>query len=94
MSNHLEEFMSDFPPELCELKIIGFSKDIGSSISLLPSVMHRLENLLVAIELKNQLSISFPEASKVTSHRVRSYWLMLIVYAVNFSNIFITLLNI
>ncbi|XP_062078299.1 dicer-like protein 4 isoform X2 [Humulus lupulus] len=70
VSNHLDEFLNDFPPELCELKIIGFSKDIGSSVSLLPSVMHRLENLLVAIELKNQLSISFPEASEVTSHRV------------------------
>ena len=73
MSNQLDEYFNYLPPEVCQLKIIGFSKDIGSSISLLPSVMHRLENLLVAIELKNMLSISFPEASEVTAQRVRRY---------------------
>ena len=61
------------PPELCELKIIGFSKDIGSSISLLPSIMHRLENMLVAIELKSLLSASFSEGAKVTACRVRPH---------------------
>ncbi|PON81285.1 hypothetical protein TorRG33x02_229170, partial [Trema orientale] len=70
VSNQLDEYFDYLPPELCQLKIIGFSKDIGSSISLLPSIMHRLENLLVAIELKNLLSISFPEASEVTAQRV------------------------
>ncbi|PPS05772.1 hypothetical protein GOBAR_AA14871 [Gossypium barbadense] len=54
-SNELEEYFIDLPPELCQLKIIGFSKEIGSSLSLLPSIMHRLENLLVAIELKHVL---------------------------------------
>lgn len=68
----LDEHFVDLAPELCELKIIGFSKDIGSSISLLPSVMHRLENLLVAIELKCILSASFSEGDKVTAHRVSS----------------------
>lgn len=66
----LEEHFFELPPELCQLKIIGFSKDIGSSISLLPSIMHRLENLLVAIELKNTLSASFPEGAEVTAFRV------------------------
>ncbi|XP_012071444.1 dicer-like protein 4 isoform X2 [Jatropha curcas] len=66
----LEEYFIDLPPELCELKIIGFSKDIGSSISLLPSIMHRLENLLVAIELKSLLSDSFSEGAEVTACRV------------------------
>ncbi|KAM6579905.1 hypothetical protein CsatA_003679 [Cannabis sativa] len=70
VSRNQDEFLMDFPPEVFQLKIIGFSKDIGSSIFLLPSFMHRLENFLVAIELKNQLSLSFPEASEVTSHRV------------------------
>lgn len=65
----------DIPPELCHLKIIGFSKDIGSSISLLPSIMHRLENLLVAIELKNMLSTSFPEGAEVNAHRVRLFFI-------------------
>ncbi|GMN70654.1 hypothetical protein TIFTF001_039694, partial [Ficus carica] len=69
-SNYKEEFFKYLPPELCQLKILGFSKDIGSSISLLPSLMHRLENLLVAIELKNELSASFPEGSAVTACRV------------------------
>ncbi|RVX05098.1 Dicer-like protein 4 [Vitis vinifera] len=32
--------------------------------------MHRLENLLVAIELKNMLSASFPEGAEITAHRV------------------------
>ncbi|XP_024022600.1 dicer-like protein 4 isoform X1 [Morus notabilis] len=65
-SSHLDEYFIYLPPELCQLKIIGFSKDIGSSISLLPSFMQHLENLLVAIELKNELSVSFPEGSEVT----------------------------
>jgi endoribonuclease Dicer len=69
--HELEEYLIYLPPELCELKIVGFSKDIGSSISLLPSIMHRLGNLLVAIELKHQLSSSFPEATKISAHRVR-----------------------
>ncbi|KAL9273262.1 Dicer-like protein, partial [Drosera capensis] len=47
----------------------GFSKEIGSSVSLLPSVMHRLENLLVAIELRSRLADSFPEGAEVTSQR-------------------------
>ncbi|KAJ6406905.1 hypothetical protein OIU84_010423 [Salix udensis] len=66
----LDEHFVDLAPEVCELKIIGFSKDFGSSISLLPSIMHRLENLLVAIELKCILSASFSEGDKVTAHRV------------------------
>ncbi|XP_050216578.1 dicer-like protein 4 isoform X2 [Mercurialis annua] len=69
-AQELEEYFFDFPPELCELKIIGFSKDIGSSISLLPSVMHRLENLLVAIELKSLLSSSFSQGAEVTACRI------------------------
>lgn len=58
------------------MKILGFSKDIGSSISLLPSIMHRVENLLVAIELKNVFSASFPEGSEVTAERVRPYLML------------------
>ncbi|KAK9706277.1 hypothetical protein RND81_07G114300 [Saponaria officinalis] len=69
-SHELEEHFFELPPELCELKVIGFSKDIGSSLSLLPSVMHRLENLLVAIELKDMLSGSFAEGGLVTAERV------------------------
>lgn len=60
----------ELPPELCSLKIIGFSKDIGSSLSLLPSVMRRLENLLVAVELKEMLSSSFQEGSTITANHV------------------------
>ncbi|KAH9603173.1 hypothetical protein KSS87_008418 [Heliosperma pusillum] len=68
--HELEEHFFELPPELCELKVIGFSKDIGSSLSLLPSIMHRLENLLVAIELKDMLSRSFVEGGLVTAERV------------------------
>ncbi|KAM7268329.1 hypothetical protein ACFE04_010495 [Oxalis oulophora] len=55
---------------MLELKILGFSKDIGSSLSLLPSLMHHLQNLLVAIELKQRLCVEFPEAAEVTIPRV------------------------
>ncbi|XP_017241588.1 dicer-like protein 4 isoform X3 [Daucus carota subsp. sativus] len=65
-----EEHFVELPPEICELKIIGFSKDVGSSLSLLPSVMHRLESLLVAVELKHLLSVSFPEGAEVSASRV------------------------
>ncbi|XXG64625.1 hypothetical protein AAC387_Pa05g2523 [Persea americana] len=65
-----QENFVELPPELCSLKIIGFSKDIGSSLSLLPSVMRRLENLLVAIELKEMLSSSFQEGSTITANHV------------------------
>ncbi|XP_063950515.1 dicer-like protein 4 isoform X1 [Daucus carota subsp. sativus] len=69
-SREKEEHFVELPPEICELKIIGFSKDIGSSLSLLPSVMHRLESLLVAFELKDLLSVSFPEGAEVSASRV------------------------
>ncbi|KAF2934887.1 hypothetical protein DAI22_04g193100 [Oryza sativa Japonica Group] len=62
----LEHFV-ELPPELCSLKVIGFSKDMGSSLSLLPSLMYRLENLLVAIELKDVMLSSFPEASQISA---------------------------
>ncbi|CDP10524.1 unnamed protein product [Coffea canephora] len=65
-----EEHFIELPPEICQLKIVGFSKDIGSSLSLLPSIMHRLESLLVAIELKNKLSASFPQGAEVTVQHV------------------------
>ncbi|KAJ0266449.1 Dicer-like protein 4 [Hirschfeldia incana] len=68
--HELEEYFIEIPPELSQLKIKGLSKDIGSSLSLLPSVMHRVENLLVAIELKHMLSASIPEIAEVSGHRV------------------------
>ncbi|KAF6147407.1 hypothetical protein GIB67_016764 [Kingdonia uniflora] len=68
-ARELEDHFVEIPPELCSLKIIGFSKDIGSSLSLLPSITHRLENILVAIELKHLFSSSFPEGSHVSASR-------------------------
>ncbi|VFQ61325.1 unnamed protein product [Cuscuta campestris] len=65
-----EEHFFELPPELCQLKILGFSKDIGSSLSILPSLMHRLESLLVAIELKERLAAAFPEGGDVTLDHV------------------------
>lgn len=69
-AQELEEYFIEIPPELSQLKIIGLSKDIGSSLSLLPSIMHRMENILVAIELKHMLSVSIPEMAEVSGHRV------------------------
>lgn len=69
-SHDLEEHFFELPPEVCQLRIIGFSKDIGSSLSLLPSIMHRLENLLVAVELKDMLSKSFADGAVVSAERV------------------------
>ncbi|KAL8497779.1 hypothetical protein ACS0TY_021203 [Phlomoides rotata] len=65
----MEHFI-ELPPEICQLKVIGFSKDIGSSLSLLPSIMTRLEGLLVAIELKDKLVASFPEGTEITADRI------------------------
>ncbi|CAL5068828.1 unnamed protein product [Urochloa decumbens] len=62
----MEHFV-ELPPELCSLKISGFSKDMGSSLSLLPSLMCRLENLLVAVELKDVMLSCFPEASQISA---------------------------
>ncbi|CAL5339512.1 unnamed protein product [Camellia sinensis] len=69
-SREKEEHFIELPPEICQLKIVGFSKEIGSSLSLLPSIIHRLESLLVAIELRDRLSASFPEGTEVTAYRV------------------------
>ncbi|XP_071686095.1 dicer-like protein 4 isoform X2 [Rutidosis leptorrhynchoides] len=65
-----EEHFVELPPEMCVLKIIGFSKEIGSALSLLPSVIHRLESFLVAIELRHRLSASFSEGSEVSVDRI------------------------
>ncbi|KAI3524344.1 hypothetical protein L1887_02997 [Cichorium endivia] len=65
-----EEHFVEIPPELCVVKILGFSRDIGSSLSLLPSIVHRLESFLVAIELRHRLSASFSEGSQVSAGRV------------------------
>uniref|UniRef100_A0A0D9W711 Dicer-like protein 4 n=1 Tax=Leersia perrieri TaxID=77586 RepID=A0A0D9W711_9ORYZ len=72
----LQEHFVELPPELCSLKIIGFSKDMGSSLSLLPSLMYRLENLLVAIELKDVMSSSFPEASQISASCTASFQIL------------------
>lgn len=69
----------ELPPELCSLKIIGFSKDMGSSLSLLPSLMCRLENLLVAIELKDVMLSYFPEASQISASGVSHTFVLLIM---------------
>ncbi|GLJ43003.1 hypothetical protein SUGI_0892520 [Cryptomeria japonica] len=66
----LEEKFVELPPELCIMKLVGFSKYLASSISLLPSMMHRLENFLVAIELKELLAASFPEGNQLCTSRV------------------------
>lgn len=65
-----EEKFVELPAELCYIKLTGFSSPLASAVSLLPSMMHRLENLLVAIELKELLTASFPEGSQITASRV------------------------
>ncbi|XP_078438839.1 dicer-like 4 isoform X2 [Wolffia australiana] len=66
----LEEQVVELPPELCCLKIKGFSKDVGRALSLLPSFMHRLENFLLAAQLKDIFASSFPEGSGVSAFNV------------------------
>ncbi|KAJ0861345.1 putative ribonuclease III [Helianthus annuus] len=65
-----EEHFVELPPEICVLKIIGFSRDIGSTLSLLPSIVHRLESFLVAIELRHRLCASFSQGSEVSADRI------------------------
>ncbi|KAL8242948.1 hypothetical protein R6Q59_013250 [Mikania micrantha] len=65
-----EEHFVELPPEICVLKVMGFSKEIGSTLSLLPSIMHRLESFLVAIELRQKLCDSFSQGSQVSAERI------------------------
>ncbi|KAI3796093.1 hypothetical protein L1987_38757 [Smallanthus sonchifolius] len=65
-----EEHFVELPPEICVMKVIGFSKDIGSTLSLLPSIIHRLENFLVATELRQRLCASFSQGSEVSAIRI------------------------
>jgi hypothetical protein len=48
----------------------GISCGLANGASLLPSFMHRLEGLLLAIQLRKTLSQSYPEASQVSANLV------------------------
>ncbi|CAM6115089.1 unnamed protein product [Calypogeia fissa] len=60
------EKVVELPPELCCLKVLGFSSQVFNTLSLIPSFMHRLEKFLLATELHKELGTAFPEAAKVS----------------------------
>ncbi|KAL3680222.1 hypothetical protein R1sor_023178 [Riccia sorocarpa] len=66
----LEETLVELPPEVCKMRVLGFTTESANTLSLLPSVMHRLEYLLIAVELQKVLLDAFTEASKVSLMRV------------------------
>lgn len=43
----------ELPPELCVIFMSPISISIIYSFSLIPSIMHRIESLLLAVNLKN-----------------------------------------
>ena len=75
-----EEQFVELPPELCFFKIKGFTKEIGRTLSLLPSIMHRLENLLLASQLKEVFSSSFPKGSEVSTAHVGNSFDVIVVF--------------
>jgi hypothetical protein len=55
------EALVELPLELCRIMVKGLSCGLTNGISLLPSFMHRLEGLLLAIQLRRNLPVSHPD---------------------------------
>lgn len=62
--------MVELPPELCKLRMLGCTGPIVDAVSLLPSFLHRLESMLIAIELRDRLAAWIPEAAKISAMKV------------------------
>ena len=69
------EALVELPLELCRIKVKGLSCALTNGVSLLPSFMHRLEGLLLAIQLRQSLPPSHPEvpADLVISSLISSH---------------------
>lgn len=72
------EQLVELPLELCKVMVRGISCGLANGASLLPSFMHRLEGLLLAIQLRKTLSQSYPEASQVSANLVNSKYKTLV----------------
>lgn len=55
------EALVELPLELCRIKVKGLSCGLTNGVSLLPSFMHRLEGLLLAIQLRRNFPPSHPD---------------------------------
>lgn len=63
----------ELPPELCCIKVLGFSSQVVNTVSLIPSFMHRIEYFLLATQLQKELEAAYSEAAKVSPKTVQ--WL-------------------
>ncbi|KAG0565599.1 hypothetical protein KC19_7G000600 [Ceratodon purpureus] len=55
------EALVELPLELCRIRVNGLSCGLINGVSLLPSFMHRLEGLLLAIQLRRKLPVFHPD---------------------------------
>lgn len=56
----VSNFMVELPPELCKVICLGISPSILYTFSFLPSIMHRIESLLSAAQLRKIFSNQWP----------------------------------
>ncbi|KAJ4968818.1 hypothetical protein NE237_015519 [Protea cynaroides] len=60
----------ELPAELCSVILSPISIDVCYSFSLVPSIMHRLESLLIAVNLKKLLSDHFTHNAPIPASKV------------------------
>ncbi|KAH7447488.1 hypothetical protein KP509_01G108700 [Ceratopteris richardii] len=65
-----ERYIVELPPEVCIVEYSGFHEDLINSAVILPSLMHRIESIVVATELHDFLSSRFHEGSAVSFEKV------------------------
>lgn len=61
-----EKSLVELPPEVCRIEFSGFYDDLINAAVILPSVLHKLESILVATQFHKFLSSQFPEGSQVS----------------------------
>ncbi|MCO5593475.1 hypothetical protein L7F22_047489 [Adiantum nelumboides] len=65
-----ERSIVELPPEICIIECSGFYDDFVNAAVILPSVMHRIESILVAAQFHMLLSSKFAEGSLVSVEKV------------------------
>eukprot|EP00250_Pteridium_aquilinum_P017317 c23569_g1_i1 orf=68-2164(+) len=65
-----DKSLVELPPEICSIEFFGFYDDLVNAAVILPSVLHKLESILIAIQFHKSLSAQFPEGSAVSVTKV------------------------
>eukprot|EP00250_Pteridium_aquilinum_P017318 c23569_g2_i1 orf=455-2809(+) len=65
-----ESFSAELPPEICSIKYFGLYEDLVNAAVILPSLLYKLESILVATQLHEYLSTQLPKESVVSSKKV------------------------